>query len=397
MHSANDNKKLTINYALIQMCYWMNFAAITGFTSVYLLHVGFTNTQIGVLIALAGAVCSVLQPVLASYADRPASPSLKKILIISSTGMILIAVLLLLLQKSLILTGFFYTVAVTLLQLIMPLINSLGMESLNQGKQLNYGIARGMGSASYGIAAYILGVIVAAVGEVTVPVAMLLGFGALLLTLLAFPFQKMKKAKQEKTKKNDDGLIYFFRKYRRFCVTLCGCVFIYIGHVLINNFAFQIVESKGGGSSEMGLAIAVAAIVELPTMFLFGWMLKKVRVDIWFRISGIFFVLKSLGTLLAPNMMTYYVIQIFQMFGWALITVSSVYYVNSIMEEQDAIKGQAYMTMTYTLGSVLASLAGGVLIDAAGVNSMLGVSVAAGVIGMLIIMGTAGPSGEKKS
>lgn len=397
MHSANDNKKLTINYALIQMCYWMNFAAITGFTSVYLLHVGFTNTQIGVLIALAGAVCSVLQPVLASYADRPASPSLKKILIISSTGMILIAVLLLLLQKSLILTGFFYTVAVTLLQLIMPLINSLGMESLNQGKQLNYGIARGMGSASYGIAAYILGVIVAAVGEVTVPVAMLLGFGALLLTLSAFPFQKMKKAKQEKTKKNDDGLIYFFRKYRRFCVTLCGCVFIYIGHVLINNFAFQIVESKGGGSSEMGLAIAVAAIVELPTMFLFGWMLKKVRVDIWFRISGIFFVLKSLGTLLAPNMMTYYVIQIFQMFGWALITVSSVYYVNSIMEEQDAIKGQAYMTMTYTLGSVLASLAGGVLIDAAGVNSMLGVSVAAGVIGMLIIMGTAGPSGEKKS
>ena len=397
MHSANDNKKLTINYALIQMCYWMNFAAITGFTSVYLLHVGFTNTQIGVLIALAGAVCSVLQPVLASYADRPASPSLKKILIISSTGMILISVLLLLLQKSLILTGFFYTVAVTLLQLIMPLINSLGMESLNQGKQLNYGIARGMGSASYGIAAYILGVIVAAVGEVTVPVAMLLGFGALLLTLSAFPFQKMKKAKQEKTKKNDDGLIYFFRKYRRFCVTLCGCVFIYIGHVLINNFAFQIVESKGGGSSEMGLAIAVAAIVELPTMFLFGWMLKKVRVDIWFRISGIFFVLKSLGTLLAPNMMTYYVIQIFQMFGWALITVSSVYYVNSIMEEQDAIKGQAYMTMTYTLGSVLASLAGGVLIDAAGVNSMLGVSVAAGVIGMLIIMGTAGPSGEKKS
>lgn len=397
MSSINGNKKLTVTYAMIQMCYWMNFAAITGFTSVYLLHAGFTNTQIGILIALAGAICSVLQPVLASYADRPASPSLKKILITASGGMILIAVLLLLLQKSFILTGFFYTVAVTLLQLIMPLINSLGMESLNQGKHLNFGVARGMGSASYGIAAYILGVIVAAMGEVTVPVAMLLGFAALLFALTAFPFQKTKKADPGKTKKNDDGLIYFFRKYRRFCVTLCGCVFIYIGHVLINNFAFQIVESKGGGSSEMGLAIAVAAIVELPTMFLFGYMLKKVRVDIWFRVSGIFFVLKSLGTLLAPNMMTYYAVQIFQMFGWALITVSSVYYVNSIMEEQDAIKGQAYMTMTYTLGSVLASLIGGMLIDAAGVNSMLGVSVAAGAIGMLIIMGTARPSGGKKA
>ena len=395
MNPANDNKKLTVTYALIQACYWMNFAAITGFTSVYLLHAGFSNTQIGVLIAIAGAVCSVLQPVLASYADRPASPSLKKILIAASSVMILFAVLLLLVQKSLLLTGFFYTAAVTVLQLIMPLINSLGMESLNQGKQLNYGIARGVGSAAYGIAAYILGVIVAMLGEITIPVSILLGFGALLLALSVFPFRKMKKTAQSQQSKNRDGLIYFFRKYKRFCITLCGCVFIYVGHVLINNFAFQIVESKGGGSSQMGLAIALAAIVELPTMFLFGYMLKKVRVDIWFRISSIFLMLKSLGTLLAPNISVFYAIQIFQMFGWALITVSSVYYVNSIMEEQDAIKGQAYMTMTYTLGSVLASLIGGVLIDAAGVNVMLVFAVIMGLAGLVIVMSTARPGKAK--
>ena len=74
------------------------------------------------------------------------------------------------------------------------------------------------------------------------------------------------------------------------------------------------------------------------------------------------------------------------MLGWALIAVSSVYYVNSIMDAQDAIKGQAYLTMTYTLGSVLASLLGGALIDKAGVNAMLIFGTAAAFIGMIILL-----------
>lgn len=43
------------------------------------------------------------------------------------------------------------------------------------------------------------------------------------------------------------------------------------------------------------------------------------------------------------------------MFGWALINVACVYYVNGIMEPQDSIKGQAYMAMTITAGNVMSS------------------------------------------
>ena len=59
------------------------------------------------------------------------------------------------------------------------------------------------------------------------------------------------------------------------------------------------------------------------------------------------------------------------MFGWALINVACVYYVDGIMEPQDSIKGQAYMAMTITAGNVMSSLFGGWLIDAAGVGAML--------------------------
>jgi PPP family 3-phenylpropionic acid transporter len=136
----------------------------------------------------------------------------------------------------------------------------------------------------------------------------------------------------------------------------------------------------------MGLAMAISACVELPTMFLFAWIVKKIRCDILFRISGIFLTLKTLGTLLVPSVFSFYVIQILQMAGWALICVAAVYYVNEIMETQDTIKGQAYLTMTYTIGSVLGSLIGGRLIDSSGVNAMLIFATAASFIGMLIIL-----------
>ena len=97
-------------------------------------------------------------------------------------------------------------------------------------------------------------------------------------------------------------------------------------------------------------------------------------------------MLKALGSLLAPNIPAYYGIQLFQMLGWGLMTVSSVYFVNSIMDEQDAIKGQAYMTMTYTLASVIGALLGGTLIDHSGVTNMLMIATGSGLVGMVIML-----------
>lgn len=376
---------LTVPYAYLQGFYWMSFASIMGFSSIYLLDAGFSNTQIGLLIAAAGIISAILQPMLATYADKADSPSLKRIIFVISVLLLGLSVLLLLLHhRSLALTGLFYGACITLLQLTTPLVNSLGMESINQGKALNFGVSRGMGSVAYAIAAYLLGIIADKTGALTVPVSMIVIFLLFLFFLFRFPFVKVPKTGTEK--KASSNPVAFFQKYKRFGIVLIGCVLLYIGHVLLNSFTFQIVESKGGGSSEMGFAMAAASLIELPTMFLFVYMVKKVRCDIWFRISGIFFMLKTLGTLLAPSILPFYFVQIFQMGGWALITVSSVYYVNSIMEEQDAIKGQAYITMTYTLGSVLGALIGGSLIDMAGVNAMLTFATAASAIGMVILL-----------
>lgn len=383
----NSKTNLTLGYAYIQGFFWMSFAAVMGFTSIYLLDAGFTNTQIGLLIAVAGTISAFLQPVIASWADRPMSPSLRKI-VLALTGVLLAssAVLFLLYRRSIIFTGLFFGVCITVLQLLTPLVNALGMESINQGKKLNFGISRGMGSVAYAIASYALGAIVAKIGEITIPVSMILIYILFLFMVFRFPFTKIKKDSTHASKSKNENPLVFFKQYKRFGIVLIGWSLLYISHVLLNSFTFQIIESKGGGSSEMGVSMALAALIELPTLFLFGYMVKKVRCDIWVRVAGIFFMLKSLGSLLVTSILPFYFIQLLQLGGWALITVASVYYVNSIMKEEDAIKGQAYFTMTYTFGSVLGALLGGFLIDKAGVNAMLTFSTGAAFIGMLIVL-----------
>ena len=260
------------------------------------------------------------------------------------------------------------------------------MESINQGHNLNFGIARGMGSVAYAALSYVLGIITSRTGITAVPVCIMIVTLVLMGCLALFPFTKSSSVPTgDNSKKQTSNPLQFLRKYKRFTIVLAGCILIYLGHVLLNSFTFQIVQSKGGGSSEMGTATAIAAMSELPTLFLFGYMLKKARCDIWFRLTGIFFTLKSLGSLLAPNMTVFYGIQIFQMLGWGLMAAASVYYVNSIMDAEDAIKGQAYITMTYTLGSVIGAFLGGALIDFSGVNTMLLFATISTAVGAVII------------
>ena len=81
----------------------------------------------------------------------------------------------------------------------------------------------------------------------------------------------------------------------------------------------------------------------------------------------------------------FYAVQLIQMLAWAVIAVASVYYINAVMEPEDAVKGQALYTMAYTLGSVLGALLGGWIIDALGVDAMLLFGTASAIVGTAVV------------
>lgn len=375
-------KNRTLGYALIQSFFWVCYAAVMGFVSMYLLQAGFDNSQVGLMIAAAGLLSALLQPVVAAYADRPGSMSLGALIRLSGLATLACALGLIFIRGNKALTGLLYGLSMVLLQLTTPLVNALGIATVNSGEKMNFGVARGFGSLGYAAAAYLIGLLAQRFGAVTVPICMAAGFAFMVLSVTGYgPVKRKNAPAAERGKKGG-----FLRRYPHYAAVLAGLVLIFVSHVVLNSFIYQIVEFKGGGSQEMGVAMAFASLIELPIMFLFGWMLKKARCHVWFRLAGVFFFLKCLGTLLCGDIPGFYAVQLFQMFGWALMTVSSVFYINAIMAPEDSVKGQACFTMSMTLGNVVGAIAAGRILDALGVQAMLAFGTASALAGAVIVL-----------
>ena len=372
---------LTARFGFIQGAFWMAYSAVSGYVSLYLLDLGFSNSQIGILMAVSGLLAALLQPLAAGLADRPQGPSLKSLNLLLAAAAMVCSGALLPVRGSRVLTLALYALTIALLQVSTPLVNSLGVVSINCGCKLNFGASKSVSSVSYAVTSFLLGRICARLGGIAVPVAIVLCYGIFILSICLYPRQRSPQAAGA-AQKSSSG---FLRKYPGFAGFLAGCVLILISHIFINNFTLQIISTKGGGSAEMGTATAIAALSEIPTMLLFSRMLKKKSSAFWMRFTGFFFTLKSLGSLLCTSVPGFYFFQATQVLTWALIAVASVYYINAVMDPQDAVKGQAYYNMAFTLANVIGGILGGRIIDSLGVPAMLALGTVSAALGTVVV------------
>ena len=184
---------LTSHYAWIQGCYWMAYCILLSFSSVYLLDQGFSNTQIGLLLGLSGLLTALLQPFVGARADHLKVLSLGQFAALLILAMLLCTGGLLLLPGQAVQGGLFLSLLL-LLQLLTSLLYALGMDCVNQGMPLNFGLARGVGAGSYALASTLCGSAAAAFGPKCIPV--LLGGATLLLLAAALSFRPGTPAKQ---------------------------------------------------------------------------------------------------------------------------------------------------------------------------------------------------------
>lgn len=381
--------KVMIVFSLMEFAYWTAFAGLLAFTSMYLLSMGVSNSVIGTVIALGGIASAILQPVFGNLSDRFEKLSVKSIsFVLFLAAIAMTAVLLLNHGKSAALACVLYSICLTLLQLIQPFVNALGMSCINDGYPVDFGIARATGSIGYALAAYLIGRLAEDRGTMVIPIFVLAAFIICLLSLLLFPaFSKVQRTGSDGNEASEQhGAAAFFKAYPKFTVLLLGLIFLYFGHILINNFTLQIVQTKGGTGADMGLVTAAAASVELLMMFLFTRLMKRFSLVTLLRISVVFFTLKVVGSLVVTGMKGYLFVQLFQFFGWGVMAVGLVYYVNEIVSPKDRTKGQAFATMTFTIGNITGSWIGGGLIDMAGVRMMLITGIIVSTIGTIICL-----------
>lgn len=377
------NKVLDIKYIAIQIFYLMNYCAMLGYASVYLLELGFSNGQIGISLAMSSVVSVICQPIIASFVDKHREVSLNTVIKIALTLVVIASAILYFLSLDKIVLIVLHAFVLVILLTLQPLINSIAFGFEKQGYVLNFGLARGMGSVAYAFTSLGLGILLESVSATILPLCYMVI--SMILFMFIHTFALKQENLVEKEVVSQLSLLGFVKKYKRVMIVLAGVVFVYLDHAIINNFFIQIVTNVGGTSSSMGKAIFLAAMLELPTMTFFTLFLKKIKCSNLFKIAVIFFSIKHVITYLASSMFVIYIAQATQIAGYALFIPASVYYMNEVVENSDLTKGQAMLTGAITLSNVFASLIGGILLDAYGVSTVLLIGAVGSIIGTVIV------------
>ena len=380
---------VTFHYMLITAGFWSSFCVFVQYAAVYLQGAGYSNMDLGLIMAIGNIGGAVLGPVLGAWIDR--NRNIRHSAVINVL-LALQAAMLVLLRISPV-KGAVCSAAFTLYMAFALPVNALNLDlcvRLERAKaDLNFGLARSMGSFSFVILSTILGFLTEKLGYRMLPLAGLAVtavqlFGNRLVDRDLRQAESLLSADSTADSGRSTSLVGFFRENKAFGLMLFGTVFIYIAHNIDGNFLINVVRNVGGGEAIMGYLAAYTAIVEVPVMMFASRLPKKWTTVQYIRASFIFFVLKLLAYALAPNVPLLFAARTLQAPSYALYTVLIVSYAGQVVDRKDSAKAQSLAFSMTNIGSVLSSLIGGKMFDTVGVRPTMLTATAICAVGAAI-------------
>ena len=383
-------KSLTIHYCIHQIAYWAAAAGIMSFATAFLFEKGFPASQVGVLLGCGSILSGVTQPALATMADRARKNILIPMIVaLSALTTLLFGVLLLDVLPSG-LFGLIYLLGVWTFDAMMPLLNSISVYYNDRGRPVNYGLSRGVGSFAFSLAALYLGYVMETYSADWMIYTILVLMPACILVTLRYPVMEGEKRVDAACgggmEQEPCSMLAFFGRYRWYCISLLGVLFLAMFHAMTENYLISIMGRLGGDSRHVGVALFIATVAEAPVLFFFSQVRTKISDNWLLRLAGFSFLLKSLLFLVAPSISFLYATQLLQMTSYAFLSPVQVYYANEKVCPWDMVKGQAFITASYTLGCAMGNFIGGQLMQGLGVMALLLAGVAMAAAGTLILV-----------
>ena len=389
-------------YRVLHGCYWMLINVVFGYTVFYLSRYGYSAGEIGVLSAVFSAISAICQPVLGRVADKSRKfgwkTQIRLFSLIGCTGFLILSVI-----SNQILVGLLFGILMLSANYIQPMLNAACFYYMKQGISIDFGIARGIGSMAYAVMSFSLGYLTVRFGTAAVLAAGVLMTLMLFVVVSKMPYDscgEFEKKADEREFIPEESVRYrdaecsdlkenkeasaskkgFLKKYPAFSLMVFGCVLLLAVHHFMTTYLLNIMEFVGGDSGNMGTALAIGALTEIPILFLFSKIVKRIPAASLLVISGISYIGKTLVFFMAGNVWMVYAAHLLQPVSYGLYASATIYFANECMQEEDKVTGQSFMTMAMAAGSLVGNLLGGWLIDYSGVKMMLGFAVCLAVV-----------------
>ncbi len=372
--------KVSINnkYKMTQGLFWMMFCIGTGFISLYLQDRGIGTVGIGAVTALFGALAALLQPILGGICDRSSRITWRRMILMLAIPFLVLCIIMPFVPGKWV--GAVFIGALLLLgNIIMPFINSANFYYTQAGEYINFGVARGIGSGLYAVLALLIGALAQKFGAQVVPICGIAITFFFIIVIFRMPptNEVVKKIPKDKSKQKA-----FLLRYPVFVIMLLAALMMLTSHNIATTYLLQIIQSLGGDSSQLGVALAIQAIVEVPVLFSFSKLIKRFRPATLMLIASVGYAIRAILYALSSSLIMLYLTQFTQMFSFAIFASASVYYTSESIKEEDQTTGQAYMGSMMAAGTVIGSLLGGWLLQLAGMGTMLIANVIVSLLGV---------------
>lgn len=362
--------------------------SVFGYGVYFLQELNYSYLAIGVTIGISALIASIIQPFIGRLADirhyswKNILIVLNIILLISSLGVYIAPhnLLILLFGLMIIVFGCMYS-----------FINQAVFYYEKHGTKTNFGVSRGFGSLTYMIFASLVGIFLAESGVMLINALSTIAAIIMLLVLYLAPYYDddidvndnaniVRNKNRQKRKRLKNNVIF---KYPIFGLVFLSVTALMIFHDIFTGYMIAIFQNVGGNITDVAFGNSIAAFLELPTMFLFAKLLKRISAQKLLLIASIFYLIRSILVLTASDILGIYISLTLQMVSFAIMIPASIHITDELIREEDKYQGQAFMGVTQTIGIIFANFLGGHILHSYSVNLLLVILVIISVIGCI--------------
>ena len=379
--------RLNVLYSSMQAFYWMACCPIYGFGAAFLIELGFSSVDIGMMLGISNILAVILQPPLSALSDADKHFSPVRIAIILNAAVLASALLQMVLLPKGPLMAVLWTFMATCSFTAVVFMTAVKFQ-IDEDGAIDFGACRAAGSFAWGVLAAGLGFAMERFGIRLVPFCAAAASAVVLVLLVAGGRRSGGSTVRSRVGSASSGRAStwpeIIHENRWLMVLLVGIVLVYLHHSMANNFGAILVDNVGGDNSDLGLISALSAVLEIPGMVLYSRLETRFGARSILAFSLLTFTMKSVALWLAASVGQLTMAFSIQVLCYGLFMTSTVSFADWIVRPCDLVKAQSCFTLVTIVSSILSSFVGGALFEALGTTPTLGVSAISAIVGLVI-------------
>lgn len=364
--SSSQVRRVNIHGMLLQFAFWFAICTYFSFIIATLVDYGWTPGDATMSITAMSAVIMFMQPVYGYVSDKFISEKKLCVLFLFAGG-----VLFFLFPLALSTSGFF--VVAVMIGISVTAVQTIGLMDAwivglrQENESVNYGLMRGTGALAFALSAQISGMVTehfSHTGRFWMG-----GAFFLLATIIALSFRRAKRAvdtddnRRERhyvSKLDRESVFVVFRvllSCRKFRLLLAVAFFLFLSNAPIMTLIQLLVSDFGGGTAQIGTAVAIMAGTEVPFMFMAAFLIRKIGFKRLFVLCGLFYFIRLSLMIFVTDVPGLILVQLLQGVTFAVILPVAMSYLAKIVDESR--RGVAVTTMaavSMSLTGILANL-----------------------------------------